>query len=120
MIDRDTALTLHYGQILYHRTLRNKDGSALRARVNGQVKTWKRDETRYRVPMKHGLRECFYIGPAEARDWLLNDPTEAGRCRPVLCRRVGVSVDIPDYMLADILAERDIPLPWWLMPARTG
>jgi hypothetical protein len=61
MINKAQAETLSHGHILYHITLRNKDGSALRARVNGRLQTWKRDPERFKLPMKHGLKECFYI-----------------------------------------------------------
>lgn len=59
-LDQVKALT--FRQTVYHKTLRNADGTPLRARVNGKVKTWKRDPDRVCVPMKHGLKECFYIG----------------------------------------------------------
>ena len=56
-----TRSDLYYGRVVYHRALRNADGSALRARISGKVKTWKTRPDDFRVPAKHGLRESFYI-----------------------------------------------------------
>lgn len=75
----DDALTLTYGDVIYHATLRNSDGSAVRARVNGKVKTWKRRPGYFQIPMKHGLRDCFYLTPDGSQrleNWRLSDPTE--------------------------------------------
>lgn len=63
----------------YHATLRNADGSAVRCRVNGAMKTWKRRPDDFRLPVKHGLRDCFYITPQNVAEWLLVDPTEQHR-----------------------------------------
>lgn len=78
MITKDIALSLRPGQILYHKTLRNADKTPLRARVNGKVKTWKTRPTEFRIPMKHGLKECFYITDnpnwdGNAADWVLTE-----------------------------------------------
>lgn len=34
------------------------DGTAKRCRVNGKLKTWKRDPSRIALPCKYGLYEC--------------------------------------------------------------
>ena len=81
-INRNTVATLQSGQTLYHKTKRNRDGSPLRARVNGKVKTWKTRPEDFRVPMKYGLRDCFYITPTNAIDWTTNETVAA--CK--LCR----------------------------------
>lgn len=39
----------------YHRINRNADGSPQRWRVNGQIKRWKKDRARMRLPIKYGL-----------------------------------------------------------------
>ena len=49
------AKKLHIGQVLYHKTRKNADGTAQRWRVSGKVQTWKTDPNRIRVPVKHGL-----------------------------------------------------------------
>lgn len=51
------ALKLEYGEVLEHETLKNADKTPMRFKVNGQVKTWKRDKARIRVPLKRGLYE---------------------------------------------------------------
>jgi hypothetical protein len=61
---------------LYHAFLTNRDGSALRCRVNGRCKTWKTRPQRFRLPVKYGLKTCFYITPENAHEWLLIDPRE--------------------------------------------
>jgi hypothetical protein len=56
---------LPYGVMIFHGTMRQ--GSAGRAypfrvRVTGVCKTWKRDPERWRLPVKHGLRDSAYLG----------------------------------------------------------
>ncbi len=53
----------------WHRTARNSDGSPVRCRANGKVKLWKTRQTEFRLPVKYGLREFFYITPHNAADW---------------------------------------------------
>jgi len=48
MITLAEAKLLKYGEVLI-------DERGKRWRVNGSVQTWKRDESRIRVPLKHGL-----------------------------------------------------------------
>ena len=37
------------------------DGTMRHAKVNGAVKTWKRDSARVEVPIKYGLYECVRL-----------------------------------------------------------
>lgn len=60
---------------VYHRKLRNSDGTALRARATGQCQTWKTRPTHFKLPVKHGMYESFYITHDNACDWSLEDPT---------------------------------------------
>ena len=55
------AKTLKRGDILHHTINKNADGTPQRWRVNGMVKTWKRDLSRVRVPLKHGLYMYGYV-----------------------------------------------------------
>ena len=55
------ALQLSYGDTIEHKTLQNADGSAMRFKVNGKVKTWKRDKQRIAIPLKHGLYDYGYL-----------------------------------------------------------
>jgi len=38
----------------------NADGSCQRWRINGQTKTWKTKPEKFRIPIKHGLRDYSY------------------------------------------------------------
>ena len=62
---------LTHGTVVHHKTATNADGTPSRARVNGKVKTWKRDDSRVQVPMKHGLYDCFYITEDNMQQWEL-------------------------------------------------
>lgn len=75
-VTKQTAVDSTYRQTFYHVTARNADGSAVRARVNGRCKVWKTRPNEYRLPVKYGLRHCFYITHDNGAEWLLNDPTE--------------------------------------------
>jgi len=57
----EEAKGLYPGQILHHAHNKNSDGTPQRWRVNGQVKTWKRDPSRVRVPLKHGIWAYGYL-----------------------------------------------------------
>lgn len=67
----EDLLKLRYGDILHHVSLTNSDGTPTRARVNGKMKTWKRDPNRFQLPMKHGFYTCFYITAENAHEWVL-------------------------------------------------
>ena len=64
MITLEQAKNLKRGDILYHTIHKNADGTSQRWKVNGKVKTWKRDPSRIEVPVRHGmydydtLRDC--------------------------------------------------------------
>ena len=55
------AKSLQYGQIVYHVADKNADGTPVRWRVSGVVKTWVRSPERVKVPIKHGLYDHDYI-----------------------------------------------------------
>lgn len=73
MITKDIAVSVR-GH-LYHVTARNADGTALRAKVNGRCQTWVTKPDDFKLPVKHGLKNCFYITPSNASEWLTEDPT---------------------------------------------
>lgn len=94
---------------LYHLTLTNADGSALRARVNGKCRTWKRDESRWELPVKHGLRDCGYISPdgpthMHPAQWTEVEPIHAKELAR-MAKVVGLSADCPLPILADALRD---------------
>lgn len=64
MITYEQALTANHFE---HRTLKNADGTPVRARRNGKTKTWKTRPGHFKIPVKHGLKGYFYI------EWTLFD-----------------------------------------------
>lgn len=73
MITKQQAANLPRGTTLHHVSLRNTDGSPLRARVNGRTQTWITRPDEWRLPMKHGLKHCFYITERSAAEWTTGD-----------------------------------------------
>jgi hypothetical protein len=76
MVTLQEAKALRHGQTLYHNTLRNADGSAQRWRVNGAVKTWKRNPERVQIPVKHGLYDYGYVTETDLESFSLYDMTQ--------------------------------------------
>lgn len=77
-LSKEQAVDLPHGTIFYHKVHRNADGTPVRCRKNGRCKTWKRDPGRWILPVKYGLRDCFYITPTNAMEWT-TDEQEANR-----------------------------------------
>lgn len=83
-MDKTQFEALASGQTIYHASVKNANGSALRARVSGEFKEWKRTGE-WRRPFKHGLYDSFYIGTRDVggikeqfnnpANWLEDDPT---------------------------------------------
>lgn len=70
---KQQALALSPGQIIYHVSGRNADGTSTRARVNGRAVTFKRPQNqhRWRVPLKHGFYTTFQLTIYNVHDWTL-------------------------------------------------
>lgn len=66
MVTKSQAMTARNFE---HVSLKNRDGSRLRCRANGMCKTWKTRPEDFRLPVKYGLKECFYITPSNAAEW---------------------------------------------------
>ena len=71
MISKEIAVSLKHGQILHHVSVKNADKSPARCRVSGKCQTWKTRPTEFKLPVKHGLCDCFYITEDNAKDWIL-------------------------------------------------
>lgn len=69
MITKEQAVGLEYRQILKSTTLKDSLGRPVQCRVNGKVKTWATRPGSFRMPVKHGLRTCFYITEDNAKYW---------------------------------------------------
>lgn len=66
MLSIEEALTARHFE---HVTEKNADGTPRRARRNGKTATWKSRPTHFKVPVKHGLKNCFYITEQNAHEW---------------------------------------------------
>lgn len=77
MITKEIAMQLHVGQTLYHIKLVGCDKRPLRCRVNGKCKTWKKTPHAFRLPVKHGLKHCFYIFDYDGADWRTTEYEES-------------------------------------------
>lgn len=76
------AKTLHNRTTLYHATMRNADGTALRARVTS-VRTWKTRPGDVLVTTKYGYKSVYYrISEADLAEWSLSDPTQVAQEAP--------------------------------------
>ena len=60
-ITLEQAKQLKTGQIVYHTINKNADQTPQRWKVNGKVKTWKRNPEKVQIPVKHGLYSYDYI-----------------------------------------------------------
>lgn len=70
MITKKQAQDLPYRKQLEHVSQKNADGTPVRCRVNGQVKTWKTRPEHFRLPVKYGLKTYFYITQDNCSDWV--------------------------------------------------
>lgn len=103
-ITKEVALSLRMGQTLYHKTERNADGTALRVRVNGKVKTWKRPHTPdFVIPVKYGMYQYLHIVPGGANrftnavQWSTDEPDSLKElARKELAARQGTLTGGPD------------------------
>lgn len=66
MITKNDAETKRHFE---HVTLKNADGTALRARATGKCQTRKTRPNEFKLPVKHGLRDSFYITQETAHEW---------------------------------------------------
>ena len=73
MISKEIAVSLKHGQILHHVSVKNADKSPARCRVSGKCQTWKTRPTEFKLPVKYGLLDSFYITEDNAKDWVFPD-----------------------------------------------
>ena len=69
MITKSQATSASYRKEYWHTNIKNADGTPARCRVNGKCKTWKTRPDDFRLPVKYGLKQCFYITPLNASEW---------------------------------------------------
>lgn len=74
MITLAQAKSLRPGTTLYAIGKYNADGTAMRVKVNGRVKTWKTRPSQVQIPYKRGLYEYGYLDEGDL-GWLsLTEP----------------------------------------------
>ena len=66
MVTKEVAMTKSYFE---HITAKNADGTPLRCRKNGACKVWKTRPDNFKLPVKHGLKDYFYIDNFNAQEW---------------------------------------------------
>lgn len=69
----EQAKQLTYGIELHHDNLKNANGKSCQVfRLNGKVKTWKRNPNRIEIPIKRGLYEYYRITEKELNQFHLS------------------------------------------------
>jgi hypothetical protein len=64
------------GDTLYYWD-KGSDNRPVRAKINGKIKLWVTRPDDFRIPMKHGLGNTFYIRPANAHHWFRHEENAA-------------------------------------------
>jgi len=81
MVTLKKAKNLKPGQIIYHKNFKNADGTAMRFKVNGKPKTWKRSPKKVKVPLKRGMYEFGYLDEYNKLQFTLNEPKQKKRSK---------------------------------------
>ena len=63
-ITLEEAKNLSYG----HANILDRHGKVRNIKINGKVRTWKRDPNRIEIPCKYGLYECFTLTSRDYTD----------------------------------------------------
>jgi hypothetical protein len=74
MVSIARAKKLSYGDHIYAKHEYNADGTPMRFKVNGAPKTWKKDPSRIRVPLKRGLYEFGYLDNGNNNEFATREP----------------------------------------------
>ena len=67
MITKDQAMTKRH---FSHVTLKDSRGNPVVCRANGKCQTWKTRPNDFKLPVKYGLYQYFYITPENADEWV--------------------------------------------------
>ena len=54
-----------------HVTLKGSDKQPIRCRATGKCQIWKTRPDDFKLPVKFGMYNSFYITPANAADWVV-------------------------------------------------
>jgi len=71
MITLEQAKKLKCGDWIHHVKFKNTDGTPARFRINGKVKTWKRNTEKIQIPIKRGLWEFGYLTESNLHEFNL-------------------------------------------------
>lgn len=66
MITKHEALTEKHFE---HISLKDSTGAPARCRANGKCQTWVTRPNEFKLPVKHGLHNTFYITNGNAASW---------------------------------------------------
>lgn len=69
MVTKEQAMTARNFE---HETARAKDGKPLKCRASGKCQTWKTRPLEFKLPVKYGLYQSFYITEKNAHEWYTN------------------------------------------------
>jgi len=69
----EKAKQLQYGDMVYMKECYDSKGNNRKWKVNGKVKTWKKDLNRIKVPVKYGLYNYDYITEDNIKDLLIEE-----------------------------------------------
>jgi hypothetical protein len=70
---KGVATSAQYREIFHHVSAKNADGTPVRCRVNGKCKVWKTRPAEFRLPVKYGLKQCFYIDHTNCDEWVVTE-----------------------------------------------
>lgn len=73
MLTKQMCVNATHGTTFHHTRGRNADGSPTRCRVMGKCKTWVTRPNEFKLPVKYGMRQCFYITQDNADEWAINE-----------------------------------------------
>ena len=71
MITKQQAIDADIGHVFHHISIKNSSFEPVRCRKNGKVKVWKTRPEEFKMPVKHGLYDHFYITENNAGEWNL-------------------------------------------------
>lgn len=67
MISKNEAVTATRFE---HVSTKGSDGQPIRCRATGKCQTWVTRPNDFKLPVKHGLYNSFYITHENAKDWV--------------------------------------------------
>lgn len=73
-VTREVCVSARYNQEFWFRDVRNADGAATRVRVCENCQTWKTRPDEFKLPVKYGHGQSFYITHANAGEFTTVEP----------------------------------------------